>query len=129
LKNSTKLIYKVFSQKPKKPNLFNFYTKEQQGVIKAFINKLYFKKGFKTYEIAKALGISTRTVYKTIIKYRDGKKISRKGWVRRIPRYYRHTNVKIKRISIIQKLFYNLLDWIEKSKILDLEAILEGKPV
>ena len=108
-------------------NLFSLIP-NNKGVMKAFVIKLY-KKGFKTHEIADALGVSTRTIWKTIVKYRNGKKITRKGWSRRIPKFWRHTSVKIKRSEIIQKLFFNLLDWLQNAETLDLDAVVEGKPV
>ena len=58
-------------------SFFDFFPREQKGIVKAFILKLYKDKGFKIHEISQALGISTRTVWKTIIKYRNYKKISR----------------------------------------------------
>jgi len=136
-----KLPYKVFIEKTNKkglnsrenkPSLFELYPKEWHGAIRTFIIKAY-RKGFRTYEISEALGISTRTVHKTIIKWRNGKKITMRGWKRRLPRYLRltcvRTGVKIKRIKEIQKLFMNLISWLQNSDILDFDAIMRGKPV
>ncbi|MEM2772543.1 MAG: helix-turn-helix domain-containing protein [Candidatus Pacearchaeota archaeon] len=110
---SYKVAYKLFVYKPE---------------FKIISWKLY-QKGFKTYEIANALGTSTRTVWKWILKHRNNRKISRKGWRRRWGNNRRLTSVKIKRIQYIQRVFFNLMDWLQNAEILDFDAIVEGKPV
>jgi len=132
-----KPIYKVFVEKTNKKgfkslnnklSLFSLFGQEKSGLIKAFSIKLY-KKGYRTHEIAQALGVSTRTIWKAIKKYRNDQKLGRHHWIRRTPKYWRLKSVKIKRIQHIQKLFYNLLDWLQNSQILDLDAIVRGDPV
>jgi hypothetical protein len=108
--------------------LCNLMPKQYYCYVKALWIKLY-KKGYRTYEIAEALGVSTRTIWKTIRKSRNNKFLGRHHWIRRTPKFWRLKGVKIKRIQHIQKLFFNLLDWLQNAQILDLDAILQGKPV
>jgi orotate phosphoribosyltransferase-like protein len=118
-------------------SIFQIYNKPiEKAGIRVFIKKSY-KKGFKTYEISQAIGTSTRTVWKIIIKARNGKKITRKGWVRNLPKNWRLIGVKIRRISILQNAFLKTMEWVKKlatkTMHIDLEklieAILSGKPV
>ena len=127
-----KTVEKINRKSLNKPSLFDFYPKEWHGAIRTFIIKAY-KKKFKIHEISEALGVSTRTVHKVIIKWRNGKRLTMKGWRRRYPKYLRLTCVricvKIKRIKEVQRLFMNLVDWLQNAEILDFDAIMRGKPV
>jgi hypothetical protein len=154
LKN--KPIYKVFVEKPNKKafnsliikqnskvekinnnglnslknkqSLLDLFNKSTAGVIKALWIKEY-RKGFKTHEIAEAHGVSTRTVWKTIKKAFNNKKLGRHYWKRRIPAFWRLKGVKIKRIKTLQFFFYKLLEAIQNGDFLDLDNILSEKPV
>ena len=103
------------------------YRKEFKAFA-VFLHKNYY---VRTYEIAQALGCSTRTVWKWILDYRLGNKLSRKGKRIRSDKYLK--NVKINyRINKIRQAFQNLLLWLNAKILhpeleLNLFAIAEGE--
>jgi hypothetical protein len=118
-------------------SIFDIYNKPiEKAAVRVFIRKAY-DKGYKIYEIKDALGISSRTVHKEIIRHRGGKKIGMTGWSRRLPPYVRLICVKIKRITKLQNYFLKAMEWVKKlatkTTHIDLDdlidKILSEKPV
>jgi hypothetical protein len=93
-------------------------------LTKSLTIKLY-RLGFKTHILAKALGVSYRTVWKWIVKARNGRKIGRKGWSRRLPRIMLYYGVKIKKIQTIQNIFYRLWEDFQNGEEIDLDKIIK----
>jgi hypothetical protein len=97
----------------------------------------------RSYEIAEALGCSTRTVWKWIVSARENRKLSRKGWRRRylnaVGGYVEpHVRGKIKpwgrphagSTELIREAYRRLLRWIwfrRNGGFLDLEACARGE--
>ncbi|MBC7091028.1 MAG: helix-turn-helix domain-containing protein [Nitrososphaeria archaeon] len=98
---------------------------------KTFAIFLYKNYYVRIHDIAKALNCSTRTVWKWIIAYRNGDKITRKGKRVRSDRYLREVKINY-RINKIRQAFDNLLYWLNMRILyptlqLDLYAIAEGE--
>ena len=106
----------------------SFRYRKEFKTFAIFLHKNYH---VRIHEIAQALNCSTRTVWKWIIDYRLGQKLSRKGKRIRSDRYLR--NVKINyRINRIRQAFENLVLWLNAKILhpqleLNLFAIAEGE--
>jgi len=110
--------------------------------FKSFAFKLHYI-GVPTYVIARALGCSTKTVWKWVVTLRDGHKVTRRGWRRKYPNRFGvpiepHLKGKIKAhglprdgtVQRVREAFQRLLRWIhfmEAGGYLDLEACLRGE--
>lgn len=98
---------------------------------KAFAIFLYKNYYVRIHDLAKALYCSTRTVWKWIIAYRNGEKITRKGRRVRSDKYLRQVKINY-RINRIRQAFNNLLEWLNIRLLhpeleLDFHAIAEGE--
>lgn len=98
---------------------------------KTFAIFLYNSYMVRIHDLAKALGCSTRTVWKWIISYRDGNKITRKGKRVRTDKYLKEVKINY-RINMIRQAFNNLLEWLNFKVLhpeieLNLFAIAEGE--